>query len=178
MEQTITIKEVIEKKGTKGLFKIITPESGNKMYAFDAVTFPSLVPGATLKVEVEQSGQYAHIKGVGVAVASPPPATTPPVQPPQAVKLPIPPTTEFDPEKMTKAEWTEKDKQTRGLKVYEETAGWVREKIIPVDSRLGLYCQSYAISSFEAVILPADKALIEQKIAAVKEAAKPKKDVK
>ena len=63
-EQVITIKEIAEKPGKKGPYKIVTSASGAKYYAFDAVTFDSLKVGANVKLAVEQQGDYTHIKSV------------------------------------------------------------------------------------------------------------------
>jgi hypothetical protein len=63
-EQVITIKEIAEKPGKKGPYKIVTSSSGAKYYAFDPETFDSLKTGASAKLTVEQQGDYTHIKGV------------------------------------------------------------------------------------------------------------------
>jgi len=88
-EQVITIKEVAEKPGKKGPYKIVTSASGAKYYAFDAVTFDSLKVGANVKLAVEQQGDYTHIKGV--AIEGPKTISQVLQQPPQAKPLPVQP---------------------------------------------------------------------------------------
>ena len=86
-EQVIMIKEVAEKPGKKGPYKIVTSASGAKYYAFDAMTFESLKTGTSVKLAVEQQGDYTHIKGVVIEG----PKTAPQVQPPQAKPMPVQP---------------------------------------------------------------------------------------
>jgi hypothetical protein len=94
-EQVITIKEVAEKPGKKGPFKIVTSENGAKFYAFDVATFPSLKEGASVKLVVEQQGDYTHIKGVVIEGPKPTPQPTrqPPQAKPAAITLPTAPNT-------------------------------------------------------------------------------------
>ena len=84
-EQVITIKEIAEKPGKKGPFKIVTSENGAKFYAFEESTFGFLKPGASVKLDVERQGDYNHIKGVVIA------GVTPQAQPPQAKPVPAAP---------------------------------------------------------------------------------------
>jgi hypothetical protein len=86
-EQIITIKEIAEKPGKNGPFKIVTSENGAKFYAFEAATFNSLKPGASVKLDIEKQGDYNHIKGVVIAGAP----TSQPAQPPQAKPVPVTP---------------------------------------------------------------------------------------
>ena len=86
-EQVITIKEIAEKPGKNGPFKIVTSENGAKFYAFEAATFGFLTPGASVKLDVERQGDYNHIKGVVIAGVTP----APQAQPPQAKPVPAAP---------------------------------------------------------------------------------------
>jgi len=87
-EQVITIKEVAEKPGKKGPYKIVTSENGVKFYAFEAATFSALKPGASVKLDVEKQGDYNHIKGVVIEAPKPTPQSQP--QPVQAKPAPVP----------------------------------------------------------------------------------------
>ncbi len=62
------IKEVIEKSGKKGIFRIVTLNDGTKLYAFDAATFQPIDQVLQEKIDVkfgyEQQGTYAHLKEI------------------------------------------------------------------------------------------------------------------
>ncbi len=100
-----------------------------------------------------------------VAADPPPPipsATTPPVQPQQPLKAPIPPT-------------VDRDTLISAQVAFKGAIELISNKALPLDSHIGLKAQAWMIEKLDADLSVASKALIEQKLASMKEAAKPKK---
>jgi hypothetical protein len=158
-EQVITIKEIAEKPGKKGPYKIVTSGSGAKYYAFDPATFDSLKPGANVKLAVEQQGDYTHIKGVvieGPRTTLQELSQTPQAKPPSIAPMPAP---------------NARDASIEAQVAVKAVGEMVSNGKLDINGKAGQYAVAWCIIKLREALPPVAVEAIDLRL---KEQAKPK----